>query len=82
MNNAQLDMVLGYLNEGTEIDMEEYLSEGRKIKKGYWKGSKYYGWDPDGERYMEFESDEAYDDWFEENFGDPSGYSVFANILL
>ena len=27
MNNKQLDMVLDYLNEGTEIDIDEYLNE-------------------------------------------------------
>lgn len=27
MNNTQLDMVLGYLNEGIEIDQEEFLIE-------------------------------------------------------
>ena len=28
MNDRQLDMVLGYLNEGIEIDREEYINEG------------------------------------------------------
>lgn len=32
MNNKQLDMVLGYLNEGNEIDMEEFINEGAKEK--------------------------------------------------
>ena len=27
MNNTQLDMVLGYLNEGTEIDQLSYMIE-------------------------------------------------------
>jgi hypothetical protein len=27
MNNKQLDMVLGYLNEGTEININEFLNE-------------------------------------------------------
>ena len=31
MNNKQLDMVLGYLNEGTEINKEEFLNESSKI---------------------------------------------------
>lgn len=28
MNDRQLDMILGYLNEGTKIDKEEFLNEG------------------------------------------------------
>jgi hypothetical protein len=34
MNNKQLDMVLDYLNEGTEIDKEKFLNEGffQKLK--------------------------------------------------
>ena len=35
MNDKQLDMVLGYLNEGTEINKEEFLNEGlfQKLKE-------------------------------------------------
>ena len=32
MNDRQLDMVLGYLNEGIEIDREEYINEGTKAE--------------------------------------------------
>ena len=33
MNNKQLDMVLDYLNEGTEIDIDEFLNEANSKRK-------------------------------------------------
>ena len=42
MNNKQLDMVLDYLNEGTEIDKDEFLHEGlfQKLKDLFTKKKK------------------------------------------
>jgi hypothetical protein len=31
MNNKQLDMILGYLNEGAEIDIDEFINETGEI---------------------------------------------------
>jgi hypothetical protein len=35
MNNRQLDMILGYLNEGTEVNKEEFLNETTYDKTKY-----------------------------------------------
>lgn len=60
------------MNEYEILDLAlNYLNESRKIKKGYWLGQdKYMGWDPDSDKYIEFVSQEEYDDWFDDNFGD------------
>jgi len=42
MNDKQLDMVLGYLNEGTEIDKEEFFKAKESyINEAAWKAKLY-----------------------------------------
>ena len=36
--------------------------------KGYYTDGAYYGWIPHLHRYMEFESDAAYAEYFRENY--------------
>ena len=38
--------------------------------KGYWNGRDYMGWNPYHKYYTRFESQEAYEEWYNEHFGE------------